>query len=40
MAVYVEERSSIGRLGLQEQNAGFIDTVFHGQITLVLKNQS
>ena len=40
MAAYVEERSSIGRLGLQVQNVGFIDAVFHGQITLELENQS
>jgi len=40
MAAYVEERSSIGRLGLQVQNAGFIDAGFHGQITLELENQS
>ena len=36
----MEERSSIGRLGLQVQNAGFIDAGFHGQITLELENQS
>ena len=35
MAAYVEGRSSIGRLGLQVQNA-----VFHGPITLKLENQS
>jgi len=40
MAAYVEGRSSIGRLGLQVQNAGFIDVGFHGQITLELENQS
>ena len=40
MATYVEGSSSIGRLGLQEQNAGFIDAGFHGQITLELENQS
>ena len=40
MAAYVEGRSSIGRLGLQVQNAGFIDAGFHGQITLELANQS
>ena len=37
MAGYVEGRSSIGRLGLQVQNAGFIDAGFHGQITLELE---
>lgn len=40
MAAYVEGRSSIGRLGLQVQNAGFIDAGFEGQITLELDNQS
>ena len=35
MATYVEGCSSIGRLGLQVQNAGI-----HGQITLELENQS
>ena len=40
MAAYVEGRSSIGRLGLQVQNAGFIDAGFCGQITLELENQS
>ena len=40
MAAYVEGRSSIGRLGLQVQNVGFIDAGFHGQITLELENQS
>ena len=40
MAAYVEGRSSIGRLGLQVQNAGFIDAGFEGQITLELENQS
>ena len=40
MAAYVEGRSSIGRLGLQVQNAGFIDAGFRGQITLELQNQS
>ena len=40
MAAYEEGRSNIGRLGLQVQNAGFIDAGFHGQITLELENQS
>ena len=40
MAAYVEGRSSIGRLGLQVQNAGLIDAGIHGQITLELENQS
>ena len=40
MAAYVEGRSSIGRLRLQVQNAGFIDAGFQGQITLELENQS
>ena len=40
MAAYVEGRSSIGRLGLQVQNASFIDGGFYGKITLELENQS
>lgn len=40
MAAYVEGRSSIGRLGLQIQNASFIDGGFYGKITLELENQS
>lgn len=40
MAAYVEGRSSIGRLGLQVQNASFIDGGFYGRITLELANQS
>jgi dCTP deaminase len=37
---FVSGRSSVGRLGLQIQNAGYIDAGFHGQITLELQNQS
>ncbi len=37
---YVEGRSSIGRMGLFVQNAGFIDPGFEGQITLELFNAS
>lgn len=33
-AAFVHGRSSIGRLGLTVQNAGFIDPGFHGEITL------
>lgn len=40
IAAYVEGRSSIGRLGLFVQNAGFIDPGFEGQITLELFNAS
>jgi dCTP deaminase len=40
MAAFVAGRSSIGRFGLQVQNAGFIDAGFRGQITLELFNQS
>lgn len=40
MAAHVHGRSSIGRMGLQVQNAGFIDAGFSGQITLELHNQS
>ena len=39
-AALVAGRSSIGRLGLQVQNAGFIDAGFEGQITLELSNQT
>lgn len=39
-AMYVEGRSSVGRMGLQVQNAGFIDPGFEGQITLELFNAS
>lgn len=39
-AAHVHGRSSIGRMGLQIQNAGFIDTGFEGEITLELHNQS
>ena len=35
---YVEGRSSIGRVGLFVQNAGYIDPGFEGQITLELFN--
>ena len=38
MVAYVGGRSNIERLGLQVQNADFIDTEFHGQITLELEN--
>lgn len=40
IAVYVQGRSSIGRMGLQVQNAGFVDPGFKGQITLELFNAS
>lgn len=39
-AGYVEGRSSVGRIGIQVQNAGFVDAGFRGQITLELQNQS
>jgi len=40
ISAYVEGRSSVGRLGLQVQNASFIDAGFRGEITLELHNQS
>lgn len=40
LGAIVHGRSSIGRCGLQVQNAGFIDSGFEGQITLELFNQS
>jgi dCTP deaminase len=39
ISAFVQGRSSIGRLGLQIQNAGFIDAGFIGEITLELHNQ-
>ena len=39
-AAFVQGRSSIGRIGLTVQNAGFIDPGFHGSITLELVNES
>ncbi len=39
-AAFVQGRSSIGRIGLTVQNAGFIDPGFHGAITLELVNES
>lgn len=39
-AAFVQGRSSIGRIGLMVQNAGFVDPGFKGHITLELKNDS
>lgn len=39
-AAFVQGRSSIGRIGLTVQNAGFVDPGFHGHITLELVNES
>jgi dCTP deaminase len=38
MTAFVEGRSSIGRIGLFIQNAGWVDPGFQGQITLELYN--
>ena len=38
VASFVQGRSSIGRIGLSVQNAGFVDPGFKGHITLELKN--
>ncbi len=38
-AAFVQGRSSIGRLSLSVQNAGYIDPGFRGEITLELKNE-
>lgn len=38
LTAFVEGRSSIGRLGLFIQNAGWVDPGFKGQITLELFN--
>lgn len=40
LSAYVEGRSSVGRKGLQVQNAGYIDPGFEGTITLELFNAS
>lgn len=40
LTAFVEGRSSIGRLGLFIQNAGWVDPGFEGQITLELFNAS
>lgn len=40
LTAFAEGRSSIGRLGLFIQNAGWVDPGFHGQITLELFNAS
>lgn len=37
---FVHGRSSIGRLGLTVQNAGYIDPGFEGEITLELRNDA
>ena len=38
MTAFVEGRSSVGRLGLFVQNAGWVDPGFEGEITLELYN--
>ena len=40
LTAFVEGRSSIGRMGLFVQNAGWVDPGFEGQITLELYNAS
>ncbi|HEC66403.1 MAG TPA: dCTP deaminase, partial [bacterium] len=40
LAGYIEGRSSIGRVGLFIQNAGYFDPGFRGQATLELYNAS
>ena len=40
IAAFVQGRSSIGRIGLTTQNAGFVDPGFHGHITLEMVNES
>lgn len=39
-AAFVHGRSSIGRIGLTVQNAGFVDPGFKGEITLELRNDA
>ena len=38
LTAFVEGRSSLGRMGLFIQNAGWVDPGFHGEITLELFN--
>jgi dCTP deaminase len=38
MTAFVEGRSSVGRMGLFIQNAGWVDPGFKGEITLELYN--
>ena len=38
LTAFVEGRSSLGRMGLFIQNAGWVDPVFRGEITLELYN--
>ncbi len=40
ISAFVQGRSSIGRIGLTIQNAGFVDPGFHGHITLELINDA
>lgn len=40
LAVQVYGKSSIGRLGLEVENAGYVDPGFSGQVTLELKNST
>lgn len=40
LTAFVEGRSSIGRMGLCVQNAGWVDPGFEGKITLELYNES
>ncbi|MEK9657014.1 MAG: dCTP deaminase [bacterium] len=40
LSAFVEGRSSVGRMGLFIQNAGWVDTGFEGRITLELFNAS
>lgn len=40
LTAFVEGRSSIGRMGLFIQNAGWVDPGFEGEITLELYNAS
>lgn len=39
IAAVIEGKSSLGRLGIKIQNAGFIDPGFNGQITLEILNE-
>lgn len=40
IVAFVQGRSSIARLGIQTEQAGLVDSGFHGTITLEVENQS
>lgn len=40
LTAFAEDRSSLGRMGLFIQNAGWVDPGFRGEITLELFNET